>query len=57
MSYPADHFFTGQDCGEYEPILSVKNLTGCEANDAIEEEEANCDSCIYFNSMECKIFK
>jgi hypothetical protein len=58
MNHPADHYFTRQDCGEYEPILSIKNLAeGYEANDSIEEEEINCDSCIYFNSYECKIFK
>jgi hypothetical protein len=58
MNQPVDHYFTRQECGEYQPILSVKNLAeGYEADDLVEEEEVNCDSCIYFNSFECKIFK
>jgi hypothetical protein len=58
MNDPMDHYFTRQECGEYEPILSIKNLAeGPAENDLIEEEEASCDSCIYFNSFECKFFK
>lgn len=58
MNLQTDHYFSRQDCGEYEPILSVKNFTdNQQANDLIEEEEATCDSCIYFNSFECKMFK
>ena len=58
MSLQADHYFTRQDCGEYEPILSLKNLAeNQDANDTIEDDELTCDSCIYFNNYECKMFK
>lgn len=58
MSPGADHYFSRHDCGEYEPILSLKNhAENHETIDMVEEDEATCDSCIYFNSFECKIFK
>jgi len=52
------HNFSRQECSEYEPILSTNLLMkDYEPDDGIQEEEINCDSCIYFNSFECKIFK
>lgn len=47
-----------QECSEYEPILSTNSqMKNYEPNDDFHEEEVNCDSCIFFNSFECKIFK
>ena len=46
--------FLGQDCGEYEPVLNA----GKDADElCCSDAGMSCDSCIYYDSFECKILK